>query len=534
MIKEMIFGLIGGLALFIYGIQLMGDGLQKTAGDNMRKILGKLTNNPIMGVLVGAGITSVIQSSSATTVMLVGFVNAGLMTLRQAVGVIMGANIGTTVTAQLIAFKIEKYSLPIIGIGFALTFFSKNKRCKNVGEILLGTGILFLGLSTMTGSVKFLRNSSHIKNFFINFSTKPILGVLAGLLVTMFIQSSSATVGLTIALAASGLIGIKEAIPLILGENIGTCVTTLLACVGTNLSAKRAAVAHTLFNILGTILILPFLVPFLKIVLLSSNDVSRQIANAHTLFNIMNTIILLPLISYFIKVVKFIVPGEEPVIELAPHYLDKRLIKTPTIALEQVRNEILRMAKTTQVMINKAIEAFLKEDRIKTKDVHEKEKIVDMLQKEISDYLVELAQESITLEISKKINSSQHMLHDFERIGDHAENIAKLAVKRWDGNLCFTKDASNDLKSLYQEASGFLNQIIQAIEKEDKEIAHKAMVMEENIDKLTREFKNNHIERLNKGICTVISGLVFVDVLNSFEKIGDHTYNIGEAVLGIK
>jgi phosphate:Na+ symporter len=534
MIKDIVFGLFGGLGLFIYGIHLMGDGLQKTAGDRMRTILARLTDNPLLGVLVGAGVTSIIQSSSATTVMLVGFVNAGLMNLRQSVGVIMGANIGTTVTAQIIAFKIEEYALPAIGLGFVLSFFGRNKKYKNIGEVILGVGILFLGLKIMTGTVKFLRDSTQIKNIFVNFSATPVLGVLAGMTVTMIVQSSSATVGLTMALAMAGLIGLSEAIPLLLGSNIGTCITALLASIGTQLSAKRAAVAHALFNITGALLFLLLLRPYERVVLLTANDLSRQIANAHTLFNVMSTVILLPFISWFIKVVTFIVPGQEPVFQLEPHYLDRRLINTPVIALEQVKKEILRMAKTAHIMMYEAVEAFLKHEGSKLKDVHEKEDVVDMLQKEITDYLVELSQESLTPEVSKRINSFSHMLHDIERIGDHSENLAKMAAKKIAGNLRFTDGALSDMNALYQKAYEFYTTTIEAMENEDMPLAIEAMEIEKQIDEFTVRFKKNHVDRLNRGICSVVSGLVFIDMLNSFEKIGDHTYNIGEAVIGIK
>ncbi|MGA1842885.1 MAG: Na/Pi cotransporter family protein, partial [bacterium] len=338
MFTEVGFGLIGGLGLFIYGIHLMGEGLQKAAGDRMRKILSCLTNKPIFGVLVGAGITALIQSSSATSVMLVGFVNAGLMTFTQAVGVIMGANIGTTVTGQLIAFKLTKAALPAIGIGFALSFFSKKIKYKNIGEVILGFGILFLGLKIMMDSVAFLRNHEAIVNLFILAGNKknpiigPILGVLAGMSITMIVQSSSATIGLLIALASSQLVTIDAAIPILLGDNIGTCITALLASIGTTLPAKRTALSHALFNIVGTIIVLLLLSPYEKlIVFLSKGNIARQIANAHTLFNVMNTIIMLPFISYFVKIVSFIIPGGDSDLQLKNHYLDRRLIKTPVI-----------------------------------------------------------------------------------------------------------------------------------------------------------------------------------------------------------
>lgn len=541
MIREIIFSLMGGLGLFIYGIHLMGECLQKAAGDRTRKILGRLTNNPVLGVLVGAGITGIIQSSSATTVMLVGFVNAGLMTLTQAVGVVMGANIGTTVTGQIVAFNLIDYALPIVGIGFAMSFFPKNKKYKNIGEIILGFGILFLGLKIMTDSVIFFKDQKYISDLLIaagntkNSVLAPLLGVLAGLVTTMIIQSSSATIGLLIALASSGVVPIHAAIPILLGDNIGTCITAILASIGTSLSARRTALAHAVFNIVGTIIILIFLNPYQKfIVFLSPVSVPRQIANAHTLFNVINTIILLPFIPCLVKIVTFLLPGKEPGCQAQSHYLDRLLIKTPVIALEQVRKEILHMAKTAEEMVNDAIEALFQKNKDKLQDIDKKEEKVDLLQKEITNYLVELSQEPITPEISKKINSSIRMVIDIERIGDHAENLAKLANKSLDGNLFFTHEALQEIREIYQETFHFYNEIIESIEKEDEKLARVSLERETIINRLKYKFSNNHINRLNQGACDVISGFIFLDILTNFEKIGDHSYNIGEAVLGIK
>ena len=541
MIKDMIFGLMGGLGLFIYGIHLMGECLQKAAGDRTRKILGRLTNNPVLGVLVGASITAIIQSSSATTVMLVGFVNAGLMTLTQAIGVVMGANIGTTVTGQIVAFNLTNFALPAIGIGFALSFFTKNKKYKNIGEVILGFGILFLGLKIMTDSVKFLKGQPFLSNMLIAVGNKKspvsgsLLGILAGLFTTMIIQSSSATIGLLIALASSELIPIHAAIPILLGDNIGTCITALLASIGTSLSARRTALAHAVFNIVGTVIILILLNPYEKLIIfLSPGNIPRQIANAHTLFNIVNTIVLLPFVSYFVKVVTFLIPGKEPGYQSQSCYLDKRLIKTPVIALEQVKKEILHMAKTAEEMIHDALEILFQKNKNKLQDIDKKEEKVDLLQKEITDYLVELSQEPMTPEISKKINSSIRMVIDIERIGDHAENLAKLANKKLDGNLSFTEEALQEIREIYQETFHFYNDIIESIEKEDGKLARVSLEKETIINRLKYKFSDNHINRLNQGTCDVMSGFIFLDILTNFEKIGDHSYNIGEAVLGIK
>ncbi|MCX7661622.1 MAG: Na/Pi cotransporter family protein, partial [Candidatus Omnitrophica bacterium] len=343
MIKELIFGIVGGLGLFIYGIWEMSEGLHKASGERMRRILHNLTGSPLKGVLVGAGITSVIQSSSATTVMVVGFVNAGLMTLRQALGVIFGANIGTTITAQLIAFKLTDYALLIIGLGMLVVFISKKKTHKYVGEFLLGFGILFLGLNILTKAVKPLGGYAWFNNLFIRFGKNPILGIFAGALVTAILQSSSVTTGMVLGLAMANLIDLTSALPLILGCNIGTCVTALIASVGTSISAKRAAIAHLMFNVIGVVIFLPILSIFRNFILHTSGSLARQIANAHTFFNVINTIIFLPFVGLYVKFLNKIVKGkEEEEMEYLPKYLERHLLNTPPIAIEAAIKEIIR------------------------------------------------------------------------------------------------------------------------------------------------------------------------------------------------
>ncbi|MCJ7646837.1 Na/Pi cotransporter family protein, partial [bacterium] len=334
MIKELIFGLVGGLGLFIFGIHLMGTGLHKAAGDRMRKILAALTSTPFIGMFVGLGVTSIIQSSSATTVILVGFVNAGLMTLRQSIGVILGADIGTTVTAQLIAFKLTDYALPVIGLGMALNLFARKKFYKNIGEFLFGFGILFLGLNILTGSVKPFGGSESVRNAFVIFSKSPITGIATGMVVTMIIQSSSVTVGLVLALASAGLIDLKGAIPLILGDNIGTCITAILASIGTTISAKRTAIAHVTFKVLGVLLLLPFLPYYEKFVATTATSIMRQCANAHTIFNVIITTLFLPLAGVLARTIEKAVPGKETVVEVGPKHLERHLLNTPVLALQ--------------------------------------------------------------------------------------------------------------------------------------------------------------------------------------------------------
>ncbi len=531
MVTQIVFGTIGGLGLLIYGIQLLGDGLQQVAGERMRSLLAALTKNPLRGIAVGAVVTSIIQSSSATTVLLVGFINAGLLNLYQAVGVIMGANIGTTVTAQIIALKLTKVALPAIGIGCAMTLFSKRNLYKNIGQIILGFGLLFLGLNTMSGAVKFLRQHEAIVNFLLSLSHRPYLGVLAGILVTVTIQSSSASIGLLLSLSGSGLINLSAAIPILLGDNIGTCVTALLASIGTSVSAKRAAVAHTVFNLIGTVIVLLLLPYYMKLIQLTSGNIAHQIANAHTLFNVANTIILFPFIPLLIKLVTKLVPGEEM---KSPNYLDERLLTTPVLALEQARNEIIYMGKTAEEMLDLSMHGLYNKDYNDFKKVIKKEHITDVLEKDIADYLVKISQKTINPEIARQISSFLHVINDVERIGDHAENLTKLSERLLDGKFGFSEEAMGEIDNLYKKTLLFLKDAVQAISDNDQKLAQEALSYEDDIDDMVVKYRQLHVERLNNGKCKVIQGLIFTDMLHNFEKIGDHAYNLCEAVLGIK
>jgi len=420
---DLIFSLAGGLGLFIYGIYLMGDGLQKAAGDRMRGLLKALTTNPVMGTGVGAGITALVQSSSATTVLLVGFVNAGLMTLKQSIGVIFGANIGTTITAQIIAFKLTDLALPAIAIGVGLHFFSKKKYWRDIGYFFLGFGMSFLGLKIMASQVKPFSDNPAVRQIFINLSNNPVLGVLIGALFTAIFQSSSVTTGLVVTLATLGLIDINAAIYLILGCNIGTCITAMLASIKTNVSARRVAVVHVLFNIFGTVVALLLLPIFKSLVLRTSGDVARQCANFHTVFNVTNTIIFLPLINYFAKLATKIVPGEDIEVDLGPRYLDKHLLNTPAFAFEAATKEVVHMATISKEMVEDAMSGFFQHNKKALSSVERKEAAVDGLQEAISQYLIELTQKELSEEISKKIPSMLHTINDIERVGDHAENL---------------------------------------------------------------------------------------------------------------
>ncbi len=554
--EKLIFGLVGGLGLFLFGMKTMSEGLQKIAGSRMRKILAALTNNRVIGTLVGIAVTAIIQSSSATTVMVVGFVNAGLMSLVQSIGIILGANIGTTVTAQLIAFKITKFALPAIGIGAGLKLFSGNRKWIYFGEVLLGFGILFFGLQTMEQSFIPLRNSQEFRDIFILVGDHYLLGVLIGTLLTMVVQSSSATIGITIALASTGLISFEASVALILGENIGTTITANLAAIGTNLAARRTAFAHFLFNFIGVIymlMLLPLFIKFINGVTPGDADfiiqtqqqaqamggaigdkpfIARHIANTHSLFNIMNTIIFLPLVGILAKLTTFLIRGTDEEMEFHLKYIDNRVLNTPPIALGQAKAETRRMGQITLEMLDETL-VYLKDGNDKRIEaLDKKEDLVDLLQKEITDFLVALSQKSISQETSGEIASLMHMVNDLERVGDHCENLWRLGQKKATQKISFSEIGDAELAQIGQSTRDFLEFVMSGVSRGDATILDKSSHMEDTVDILEETMRNNHIARLNTGECAVLPGLIFIDMLHNFEKIGDHTYNVAKVIVG--
>jgi len=360
-LTTLIFSIIGGLGLFIYGIHVMSEGLQKITGDRLRNVLAKFTTNRFTGVLTGAGITSLIQSSSVMSVMVVGFINAGLMSFERAIPVILGANIGTTITAQLVAFKLTKYALPLVGIGSALYFFGRNRKQRNIGQAIFGFGAIFLGLNIMTSVVKPLAGNGALNTIFVTFSRNPLWGILVGAIATAVVQSSSVTTGIIVGLAATDIIGLRAAIPLILGTNIGTTVTAMIASIKTTISSKRAATAHVFFNVVGVIIAFVLMPIYYFIAIHTSGNVARQVANVHTIFNIVNALIFLPFIALFARFIKKIVPGEDIVVDKGPKFLEKRLLKTPSIAFDAAKKELLRMLILTREAVSDAMDAYIKE-----------------------------------------------------------------------------------------------------------------------------------------------------------------------------
>jgi phosphate:Na+ symporter len=532
MTREFIFGIFGGLGLFIYGIHLMGDGLQRVAGDRFRNILKVLTSNAFKGVLVGTGITALVQSSSATTVMVVGFVNAGLMTFVQSLGVIFGANIGTTITAQIIAFKLTNYALPIIGVGMVLNIFAKKRFWKFLGLFFLGFGILFLGLKIMTSAVKPLADNPAVIHAFLAINNRLIYGVLLGVAVTAIVQSSSVTTGIVLGFVSIGLLDLNGAIPIILGANIGTCVTIMIASIGANIASRRAAIAHLLFNVIGSVLFLIIIKPFTALVSHTSIDALRQCANAHTIFNVVNTMIFLPFVVLYAKLIEKIVPGKAIMIETGPKYLEKHLINTPVFALDAATKEIVVMADHAKEMVAEAADGFLNINEKALKHLPKREEALDSLQEAITDYLMSLTQRDLSEEESKRIPALLHSVNDIERIGDHSENLMELAIRRIEGNLPFTEEAIGEIKLMLRKIDTMIDGAIKALTTNSIEDAKKVLLIEDEVDDLTERLRQNHIERLGRAACNVRSGIVFLDIISNLEKIGDHITNVAQAVMG--
>lgn len=527
------FGFAGGLAIFIYGMLNMSDGLLKVAGDRAKRLLEILTGVPVIGVLVGVLVTSIIQSSSATTVMVISFVNTGLMTLRQAISVIMGANVGTTVTAQIISFKLSSLIFPMIFFGFLLYFLGKKKSVRYIGQTIFSLGILLLGLELMQEATSPLKDYPWFLGTIESLSVYPILGVLVGIFATAIIQSSSATIAIIIALATQGLITIEAAIPILLGCNIGTCVTALLASIGTNLSAKRTAAAHVIFNVVGTVIVLILMPIFIKLVMyISSDEVTRQVANAHTIFNVINTLIFLPFINIFAKLLLKIVPGMDEVEPTGPIYLDDRMLNSSSLALALATKEIIRMANIAKDNVLLSMEGLSKGDENILDEVDKNEEIIDKLEEEITKYLTKISQKSMTTNLSRKHTGLLHAVNDIERIGDHAENIAQLARIKINEQLPISEYAMEELKEMTDLTLLAFNTAIDALEKDSITLADQAKEIENEIDNMERNLRNNHIKRLNMGKCHAGSGVVFLDIISNLERISDHSNNIAEVVLG--
>lgn len=531
MFWEIAFSTIGGLGLFLFGIQIMASGMQKAAGDRFRRILEMLTNNPVLGVFTGIVVTILVQSSSTATVMVVGFANAGLMNLSQAISVIIGANIGTTVTAQIVSFKIGVVAFPAIGIGSILNFFGRRRFQRYLGQTVLGFGLLFLGMTTMSNGMSPLRELDAFHTMIIQFSRYPLLGILCGAIFTALVQSSSAATGVIIALTMQDLIPFHSAVPLILGTNIGTSITAILASIGANVAARRAAVAHVLFNVIGVILALILLKPFTDIIIETASTVPRQVANTHTAFNLLNTIFFLVFLKYFTRLICYIIPGEDEKIDFGPKYLDSRILRTPAVAIGGAKQELLRMAGIAREMLEESMQVFLKNDLKKIKHIEQMEELVDGLEKEINIYLAELSQHSMSKEQSKMVASLMSAANDLERIGDHAENIMQLSELKTEERLPFSMTALEEITVFYEKVSSMLERAVEAFKDDDLESAKLIVIEDDEVDEQEKVLRNRHIERINTKKCYPSAGVIYLDLLSNLERVADHANNIAHLIL---
>ncbi len=531
----MAFSLLGGLGLFLYGMKMMSDGLENMAGDRMRRVLELLTNKRLAAVGVGAGVTALVQSSSATTVMVVGFVNAGLMTLLQAAGVIMGANIGTTITAQLIAFKLSDIAPFILFAGMIMVMFLKKRKAIRLGEIILGFGMLFVGLALMSEAMSPLRENEAFCNFLVNFKS-PVIGILIGAVFTAIIQSSSASVGILQAMALMGLIGLDSAVYVVLGQNIGTCVTAIISAFGTSTNSKRAAGIHLVFNITGTLLYLGVLAIFPSIVTwiqsLSPDNVSRQIANFHTVFNVSVTLIMFPFAKLMVKLVSVIIPEKSTPgkVEKKLVYLDERIIQTPAIALSQTMKELNRMGAITRDNFGLALDAFFKRDEMTVHKVEEIEKTVDFLSDNITNYMINFRGADLPDEDLKQLGKLHHVIIDLERISDRAENIAEYTMTLIDTKEKMTEHAQSELKTISDMTMDVFQISLEILKTRDLTDLKKVESMKGQVDILQKTYTENHISRLQEEMCSPHTGVVFTNMLASLERIASHSINIAHSV----
>lgn len=534
------FMFFGGLGMFLYGMNIMADGLQKTAGNKMKSLLSMLTNNRLLGVLVGTAVTAIIQSSSAATVMVVGFVNAGLLNLSQAVGVIMGANIGTTVTSWIVSssewlsfFNPSKMAPLAIGLGAVVLFFVKDNKKRQIGEIIIGFGLLFIGLGMMSDSILPFRDLPAFSKAFLLLGKNPILGILAGTIITSIIQSSSASVGILQVLAMQGLVPWNAAVYIILGQNIGTCATAILSSIGANKTAKRAAIIHLLFNVIGTVVFAVGCIVFFHYINVEMGNLlitSTQISIFHSIFNISNTILLFGFADQLVLLSGKIIKGSDVIDEtegaIALRHLDNRILETPSFAVENAIKEVVHMSELALNNTRTSVEAILEKDRNKYERVYKVEKDINTLNRLITDYLVKISNTTLNEHQHMIITNLFHTVNDIERIGDHAENIAELAEYYLDNDLTMSELAQEEIKEITQRTLETVELAIEARRNDNVDLVKKIEQNEELVDTLEEELREKHIKRLAGNLCSSATGVVFLDTINNLERISDHALNM--------
>ena len=541
-----LFTLVGGLALFLYGMTVMGNGLEKVSGGRLERTLEKMTSNPAKGVLLGAAVTAVIQSSSATTVMVVGFVNSGIMKLRQGIGIIMGANIGTTVTAWILSLTgLQGDSVlvkmlnpnsfaPILAmVGVVLMMVSKNGKKKDVGTIFIGFAVLMFGMSAMSGAVKPLADVPEFTRILTYFSN-PLLGVLTGAVLTAIIQSSSASVGILQALSSTGGITFGAAVPIIMGQNIGTCVTALISCIGANKNAKRAAMVHLYFNIIGTIVFLGLFYganALLRFSFVSDPLNAADIAVVHTIFNLFSTALLLPFSRGLERLASWSIREKDTVCEEPA--LDERFLNTPAFALEQCKKAAADMAGLSRDTLLNAMGLLQSYQEKSALRILEQEEQIDRFEDRLGTYLVRLSSRELTARDSNEISKLLHTIGDLERIGDHAVNLLDAAREMQEKGIRFSQQAAGELKVLAQAVTDIVDLTIRAFVENDIELARRVEPLEQVVDSLKAELKIRHIQRLKEGTCTIELGFVLSDLLTNYERVSDHCSNIAVCLIQI-
>lgn len=534
---------IGGLAMFIYGMNIMADGLQNAAGSKMKKILEVLTQNKLMGILLGALVTAIIQSSSATTVMVVGFVNAGLMNLTQAISVIMGANIGTTITGWLVSagewakmFSPSTLAPLAVMVGVIITLIGKKQKSKDIAGIIIGFGILFIGMNTMSDSVKPLRESEVFRTAFISMGANPFLGILAGAGVTAIIQSSSASQGILLSLASAGLVPTKAAVFIIMGQNIGTCVTAIMSSVGASKNAKCVGTMHLLFNITGTIIFsIVALIVFAKAdPSLGEGIISMtQISLIHTTFNIGTTIVMIPLSGLIIKTAMRVngITKVEKEDESQLVHLDKRMMSTPSVAVEGAKLETIRLGHIARENLAMALGTLKDHNEEHIAEVKKKETVIDKVCDGISEYLIELCMLHLNDKDNETVTSLLNTVSDLERVGDHAENIVELAEEMNKEGISFSEMALVELEEMSKTTIGSYDNAIKSMELDDVSYAIKTAFLEDQVDKMEKALRASHINRLSNAECSVNAGIFFLELLGNLERVSDHAMNIAQVVL---
>ena len=534
--QEILFHFLGGLGLFLYSIKTMGDGLQQAAGDRLRFYIDKYTSNPFLGVLVGIVVTALIQSSTGVTVITVGLVSASLLTLRQAIGIIMGANIGTTVTSFIIGFKLGEYALPLIFLGTMFLFFTKNRTANNIGRILFGVGGIFYALNLISAGMSPLKDLPQFKEYMVTLGQNPILGVVAGAVITVLIQASSATIGILQGLYAGNFLDLKGSLPVLFGDNIGTTLTVIIAAAGANVSAKRVAATHVTFNVLGTILCLILLGPFTAMIeyfqALLHLSPEMTIAFSHGAFNVSNTIVQFPFIGALAYFVTKLIPGEDEVVKYEPLYLDEQLIQqSPSIALGNAKKELLHLGNYAAKAFDLSYNYIIGLDEKVAEKGHKTEEAINTIDEKLTRYLIRLSSESLSQKESEVLTNILDSSRDLERIGDHAEGLLNLTDYLQRKNVHFSEAALEELADIYQKTTAFIKDALDSVENNDIEKAQSLIERHKEINNMERILRKTHIKRLNKGECSTQAGVNFIDIISHYTRVSDHAMNLAEKVI---